>query len=332
MKIIRRILVCLLTVVLCANAAVFADGSTVSDWAAAEVEEAIRLGFVPEHMQEQYTADITRAEFAEIAVYFLALQFRVDAHEVYSYHEVELDKNWNRVQYFTDVQNIFVDAAYKFGIVNGRGNGMFDPDSPITREEAAQMLYNTYLVYAETVSESGHTDALERFSDRDMISAWAADAAAFVTEWGVMNGISEEEFSPKGHYTREQCCLTFLRLYRNASCSRMYGTAKNLLTYEEMVDEIMNMYSYELLYSAETDTCEIFYGVQTAARVGGYSFWIVYKDGGRKDLRELFPRPYYLFLENFSFNDDRTVLYCTQTKTGQRCRIDLDKADVVIVE
>ena len=332
MKALRRIAACLLIFVFCSNRMVFAGESSVSAWAAQEVEEAVRLGLVPEHLQDRYTADITRAEFAEIAVYFLALQYRVDVHEVYSYFDPIVDENGNIQQNFTDVQNIFVDAAYRFGIVNGRGNGVFDPDSPITREEAAQMLYNTYRIYAETASEADPSGLPERFSDSGTIAAWAEHAVAFVTEWNVMNGISEDEFSAKGHYTREQCCLTFLRLYENAPCSRLYGTAKNLWTYEEMTEDILNQYSYELYYSGETDICTVFYGVQTAARVGGYSFWIVYKDGGRKNLWEQFPHPYHLFLNDFTFNEDGTELYCTQNKTGDRCRIDLEQAVVEVMD
>ena len=37
-------------------------------WAAEEVEAAVRLGLVPEDMQKNYGADITRAEFCRLAV------------------------------------------------------------------------------------------------------------------------------------------------------------------------------------------------------------------------------------------------------------------------
>ena len=53
---------------------------------------------------------------------------------------------------FTDIDDDYVTAAYTIGIVSGVGNDMFNPDSAITRQEAAVMLNN--LAYMEGVANS----------------------------------------------------------------------------------------------------------------------------------------------------------------------------------
>jgi len=333
MKILRTGIIFLLIGTLLSGGFVLAAEPGVSGWAADEISEVLELGFIPDNLQNQYSADITRSEFAEAAVRFLAMQFHITVDEVCSYYlnltPPPVTENGEPFRWFSDVDNVYVTTAYLSGIVKGRGNGIFDPDSPITREEAAQMLYNTYRIYAE---EDSITFAdLSHFSDRFDIASWAENAAAFVVEHDVMRGISESEFSPQTNYTREQCYVTFLRLYRNAPCSRLYHTAKNLWTYDEMIEDIINEYSYVSLYTCETETCTVLYGVYTAARTNGHRFWIVYKDGGRMQLREEFLYPDHVFLENFVMNDDGTELYCTQKNTGEHYKINLEKAEVEIL-
>ena len=98
-----------------------------------------------------------------------------------------------------------------------------------------------------------------------------------------------------------------------------------------MINDIINEYSYVSIYTSETETCTVLYGVYTAARTNGYRFWIIYKDGGRRQLREEFLYPDHVFLENFVMSEDMTVLYCTQKNTGERYQINLEKAEVEVL-
>jgi hypothetical protein len=145
-----RFLAGLIAAVLLLHTAAFAasvpDGC--SPWAAQGVEEAITLGIIPENLQADYTAQITRKEFAQVAVSFLELQFRLTLNDLRNY---ALD---SAEPCFEDVDDAWVNIAYRFGIVTGRESGIFDPDALITREEAAVMLTRTYLVYAQQ-GESG---------------------------------------------------------------------------------------------------------------------------------------------------------------------------------
>ena len=192
------------------------------------------------------------------------------------------------------------------------------------------MLYNTYRAYTEADIVTG-SDTLAAYSDRDKISDWAEDAAAFVIENEVMRGVSETEFSPGSYYTREQCYITFLRLYKNAPCSRRYENVKNLYTYEELVDRIVNSYSYVSLYSCETETCSVFFGYHVAApHRADTAVEIVYKKGGSICLNEQFNNN-TPFLENFTLSEDEKELYCTYTNNGKRYRITLETAKLEMV-
>ncbi len=330
MKIIRTVVSLLLAAVLLANTAVFADG-VVSSWAQDEVEEAAELEIIPGYLEKDYTQSITRVEFAKVGLFYLALQYNLSINDLWSYYMLDprlCREDNSMIHIFSDTDDTDADIAFLAGIVKGRGDGIFDPDSTMTREEAAKMLYNTYLVYAENVEEADNSAVLDRFADRDEISLWAEDAVAFVAKYGIMGGISEDEFAPKACYTREQCFVTFLRMYKNAPCSRLYGTAKNLCTFEEMVEEILSQYSYEVVYSCETETCAAYYGMFRAAKPGNRSFEIVYKDGGKRSIHDQFTHTEKLYLTDFSLSGDGTVLYCRQADCVEHYKIDLEKATV----
>lgn len=177
-------------------------GDLPSSWAEDEIAGAIEKGLVPEDMQCFYKSNITRAEFARLAVILCAKYEGIS--------EENLLLRYPQQNIFNDTNDKYILCAASMGIIAGRGNGIFDPDSAITREEAAKMLYFTYISSESDISAKniGLT-----YADRDKISLWALDSVGFVTASGVMNGVGDNKFDPSGLYTREQAYLTFLRLY-----------------------------------------------------------------------------------------------------------------------
>ena len=91
--------------------------------------------------------------------------------------------------------------AYELGIVNGVGGGRFAPNSPVTREQLAVMLYN----YARTAGYpiSARAD-LSKFSDADEVSSWAAEALSWANAVELINGVGGNRLSPGGNATRAQ--------------------------------------------------------------------------------------------------------------------------------
>ncbi len=218
---IKRLLSLMMMVALLSTGVVFAD-SGISPWAETEVQEAIALGFVPEEMQMGYQENITRAEFAKISVLFVAYKFKMPFEEtMQNYLDVHINGETGkpiefRDDSFTDIEDsphaLYIKWADTLRIVEGRGNGIFDPDAPITREEAATMLLRVYFCYGGGVKLGPRSEGVDNFSDVSQISAWADTAVRYMYQWDVMKGFSETEYSPKTGYTREQCYATFLRL------------------------------------------------------------------------------------------------------------------------
>lgn len=179
-----------------------------SDWAVEEVSAAISAGLVPDDLQSDYQQDITREEFCRLMVRLVSKALGKDEASIYDEHE-PLDYG-----VFSDTRNADVLIAYELGIVNGVGDGKFNPGGSITREEAATML-------ARAAAELGLTSgqALD-FDDADSFSPWAKDGVVFVSGLtdalsgkAVMGGTSDNEFSPQSTYTREQAILTALRIF-----------------------------------------------------------------------------------------------------------------------
>lgn len=101
---------------------------------------------------------------------------------------------------FTDL----VDAWYRDAIawaaeqkvVNGRGDGTFDPAGFITREELVTMIWR----YA---GEAASEQDLSNWPDADKIYDYAAGAMKWAVETGVING-KDGKLAPKDNATRAQ--------------------------------------------------------------------------------------------------------------------------------
>lgn len=200
---------------------VYADEGKPSAWAEPEVNSAIEAGYVVEELQGDYQTQITRAEFAKTAVLFYAKKMNMQTEDALSFYlETHVDEFGNplvfQAEVFADTKGHkdadYIDWAYNLSIIKGREEGVFDPDTFITREEAATMLLRVYFCYGGGVKLGTKSEGVDAFSDKEMISSWADTAIRYMYQWDVMKGVSETEFDPRGHYTREQCFATFERL------------------------------------------------------------------------------------------------------------------------
>ncbi len=197
----------------------------ISEWAKPEVSQAVKMGFVPNELQTDYTDNITRAEFAKMAVSYLAFMYQTDNYGMVKIYCDTKTLNEQKLileeelalaeKAFTDCDELDVYYAYIMRIVKGKGDGIFDPNGLITREEAATMLMRTLFVYGGGLKHGPEIEEFEKYSDYDTISDWALSDVQYVWKLNIMKGVSETEFSPKTNYTKEQSVVTFLRLYNN---------------------------------------------------------------------------------------------------------------------
>ena len=120
---------------------------------------------------------------------------------------------------FTDVTSGHwaVDAitwAAQNDIVAGIGGGLYDPDSNVTREQFAQMLYNYAKYKGYDLTATGD---LSQFPDAGSISSWAETALSWANGKGLINGHENGTIDPKGSTIRAQAASIMANFDQNVA-------------------------------------------------------------------------------------------------------------------
>ena len=114
---------------------------------------------------------------------------------------------------FSDVANgkYYANAvawASANGLVNGFGDGTFQPDGPVTREQIAAILYR-YTVYRGG-NVTGKADLLG-YTDTAQISPYAREAMAWARAKGLINGTDWGGLHPGGYASRAETAAILMR-------------------------------------------------------------------------------------------------------------------------
>jgi hypothetical protein len=174
-----------------------------SAWAQETVRSAISAGLVPLSLQGNYQQSITRAELAALSLAYLESATGLSTEELLRKKSLVVEEG-----IFSDTDDAQVLAAYTLGIVEGMGNGTFNPNSSISREQLATMLTRTLAVLDGNIKPS----MASTYADRNLFSAWAVSSIDYVTEHKIMNGVGANRFDANGNCTREQAIITFYRV------------------------------------------------------------------------------------------------------------------------
>lgn len=204
-KIITMLL--LLTMVIGAVPVYAAEGDTPSVQAKDSVENAISKGYVPAHLQSKYQSPITREEFSELFVTAVFTEVDKDYQKSDSVDKKYMDLGdkftvdsfLNKVtttEKFVDTDNKYVKVANMLGMVNGVGEGKFNPNGLITREQVAIMFVN----YFQTITGPGFIKGTREFKGETI----PGQKDPKITQMG--------HFDTKGNFTREQAIMVVSRL------------------------------------------------------------------------------------------------------------------------
>ncbi|MCR6545402.1 S-layer homology domain-containing protein [Dehalobacterium formicoaceticum] len=132
---------------------------------------------------------------------------------------------------FSDVQqgNWFygeVAKAMKSGYMTGYPNGTFQPNSPISRQEAA-------IVFSRIMALENDEQGASDFTDVNKIPAWSKGLVGAVAEAGYMGGYPDGTFQPTKSITRAESVATLDRIigefYNEAGA---YGSETASMTVE----------------------------------------------------------------------------------------------------
>ena len=99
-----------------------------------------------------------------------------------------------------------IDIAVTNGVAQGDGMGNFEPEKPITRQEAAKMIAN-YL----KISDTNH-DKIVKFPDYNQVANWAKNELEAVIERGYIKGDDLGMLSPRANMTRAEAVVMLRRI------------------------------------------------------------------------------------------------------------------------
>jgi len=117
---------------------------------------------------------------------------------------------------FADVKaGVWFEAAVAWaaecGVVGGVGNGRFDPNGSITREQLAAILYR-YSEYKHYDTDG--YDSMSGFPDRNKVSAWAKEAYGWAVAEKLITG-NGGRLDPQGNATRAQVATILMRFIQS---------------------------------------------------------------------------------------------------------------------
>ena len=102
-----------------------------------------------------------------------------------------------------------VETAVHAGIANGYGDGTFQPNAPISRQEMACILVQALGKQTEAQSDMNHGTV---FTDDASISSWARGFVVMAANDALLKGYPDNSFQPQGNATRAEACTMIVNL------------------------------------------------------------------------------------------------------------------------
>lgn len=170
-----------------------------SHWAKKEIEALATKNIIFGKTADLFAPQdkLTRAEFAVLVARALDLETKAYAG---TFKDVKENKAWAYAG---------VEAAARAGIINGLGDGTFNPDAQITREEIATIIVRA--VGHENSALLKDLDTSKVFADEKIISSFAKVSVKQAVALGIVNGRGGNIFAPQDNATRAE---TAVMLYR----------------------------------------------------------------------------------------------------------------------
>lgn len=196
------------------------DINNPSKWAEQELNEALKKGLIPDSLKTlDMKAEINRKEFAAVSL---------SVYQALTKEQVALPAG----NPFLDTEDKEVLKAFGIGITNGVEHDLFEPYSPLDREQAATMLTRAYkkAKFKDWTLEKDGDSAyrldysnVQVFKDDKDISDWAKPSVYFMVKNGIIEGVGGNMFAPKSYasseramayadMTREQAIVMGLRI------------------------------------------------------------------------------------------------------------------------
>ncbi len=257
----------LLVIIFCFS--VDAANDSPASWAKENVGTMISAELIAPEMQNGYSANITRAEFSDVAVrvYEKAAKTNKSAKEI--------------PDRFADIAATHyadsIKKAVAYGIASGVSNTEFAPENSITREQCAAMIYRMMKALGADISVGKVREIT--FADAAEQSSWAIEPIKYCAKAGLIRGTSSKNFNPSGKLTREQAYVIFYHVGRSCGFFRENTPISDYgeLAAKDMCEENGKLYymqsSYRWTDNTRTETepfCELWCADSATGKVELY--------------------------------------------------------------
>lgn len=173
----------------------------LSGWAEKSVIRMDQLGLIPENVRLQsMTGTISRADLCRMAMRSYKLLTGLTDEDLGQSEDV-----------FTDTDDIDIINAYALGIINGRGNGIFDPDAPITRQDFFTISANFLRALDYWCIDDIIRD-LSKYPDGSELSGYAKQPAQVMIAIGAVQGDTAGRLNPRQQIVSQEALTIFCRI------------------------------------------------------------------------------------------------------------------------
>lgn len=178
-------------------------------------EDIIVVSFTDENGRTRYTDEFTESDGGIAVTANGNVKISVIQSERALYTDVHNNNHWAAKS---------VDFVGALGIMKGIGDDKFAPDSHLTRVMLVTMLYRA--------DGEPEVETVNSFGDIKE-NAWYEKAVLWAKENGIVNGVTETEFSPDSDITREQIATIMHRYAKYKGDDVESGKNTNILSYND---------------------------------------------------------------------------------------------------
>ncbi|MEJ8306237.1 S-layer homology domain-containing protein [Saccharibacillus sacchari] len=170
-------------------------------WAQDSIERLASLGILNGKNANTFDADsdVTRAEFTKMVSSLLGIASNADP----AFDDVDTD-DWHAPH---------VQGAYEQGIVQGYGDGTFQPNDTITRQEMTQILMNSMQwLQSDVFGSDPDYDSASAYNDYSSVGNWAQEPVARMLQEGLIIGKPGNRIDPGNNASRGEAATVIARL------------------------------------------------------------------------------------------------------------------------
>jgi hypothetical protein len=178
---------------------VFNDIPANFDWATDSIYNLTAMGIINGDGKGNFnpSGNITRAEFVKL----LVATFALPETPIGSFEDVTP----------TDWYHRYIMTAYHNGIIEPDENGMFYPDTPITRQDI--VYYSSRAIKCVGLSlDQPPLYILYKFTDYSQMAPYAQSAFASMHYAGIINGIGNNRLGPENPANRAEAATIVYRM------------------------------------------------------------------------------------------------------------------------